>query len=410
MKIVIANKFYHPQGGADTHVLALRDLLLSGGHEVIPFAMDDPKNEKTPWSKYFVSAIDFGKKDRSLSEQWSIVKRTIYSREAKKKFGALLDTAKPDIVHIHNIYHQISPSILDAARERGVPVIGTIHDYNLICPNYKLFARGYIESDCKGGRYYREALYKTVQDSYPASILAATEHYFHDWSGIYRKGVRHWIAPSRFVKKKFTEYGMPSESMSVLYHFLSDTNTKPTYKPGAAYVYAGRLSEEKGIGGLLEAIALVPKAELSIVGDGPLRNELQRQVEKLDIGSRVSFKGHVDGDTLKEIIRTARAVIVPSVWYEIFGLAATEGWALGKAVIASRIGALEELGDRVSPELLFPPGDTKSLAKLLQKGLSDPGSLEAAGRKGREFTEQNCDSGIYIESLVQLYTKVIAKK
>ncbi|OIO08044.1 group 1 glycosyl transferase [Candidatus Falkowbacteria bacterium CG23_combo_of_CG06-09_8_20_14_all_41_10] len=366
MKILQVNKFHYLRGGAEKYFLDISEALRQLGHEVAVFSMNHPKNLPSPWSKYFVSRISFNEskwRDKLLAPG-----RIIYSLEAKRKFKKLVDDFRPDIIHIHNIYHQLSPSILAVARKYRIPVVMHLHDYKLVCPNYQLFVDNQICYRCRKQRYCQAIKHRCFQGSWLKSALVALEMFWHHrvWK-IYEKTVSLYLAPSAFMKETVVSFGIPEAKVEVLYNFIDQAKLeKKEVKMEDYLLYYGRLSFEKGINILLEALRLVPNTpRLKIVGVGPEEDQLKDSVKSLGLEGLVEFLGAKYGSELEEIILSAKAIIIPSVWAENMPFVLLESLALGKAVIASRTGGLPELITSGETGFLFENGNSADLAEKI---------------------------------------------
>jgi glycosyltransferase involved in cell wall biosynthesis len=369
MRILQVNKFYYPRGGADKYFINLSQALERAGNEVAIFSMAHPKNLPSDFSSYFVSRISFN--NGSWRDKFKIPVRIIYNFEAKKKFQKLINDFQPDIIHIHNIYHQISPSILDTAKKSGIPVVMHLHDYKLICPNYQLFVNGEICEACKPQRYYKCTQKKCLKNSRTKSLLATIEIYLHNsvWK-IYKRNINLFIAPSVFMKQKITEFGWPADKIKVIINPFSpelNINKNEEAVPEENYLlYFGRLSKEKGLTTLLEA-AVATNSQLKFAGHGPEEENLKKYTQDKKIDAE--FLGFKEGKELLKIILKAKTVIIPSLWYENMPLSLLEALSLGKLVIASNIGGIPEIIKDGENGLLFKPGNISDLIakiKLLE--------------------------------------------
>ncbi|MFC1640850.1 glycosyltransferase, partial [Patescibacteria group bacterium] len=184
MKILHVNKFHYPKRGADRYYLDLMRLLEKHGHQNVPFSMEHPKNEKSDFKNYFVSQVNF-ENPTTIIEKMRVLGRMMYSFEAKKKIQELLKENNVDVVHINNIYHQISPSILSAIKKANKPIVMTVHDYKLMCPNYKMFTQDAICERCKKRKFYKAIRYRCMRKKVLPSVLIAKEMYFHKALRIY---------------------------------------------------------------------------------------------------------------------------------------------------------------------------------------------------------------------------------
>lgn len=384
MKTILQiNKFHYICGGADRYYFNLSELLRKKGHRVVNFSMKDERNEPSEWSDYFVGNIDISKTHFDLAGLRKAA-RIIYSLESKRKIEQLIKDIQPDIAHIHNIYHQISPSILPVLKKYNIPVVMNLHDYKLISPNYKFLCRGKI---CEHKRkYYREIFHKSIKDSYIASSWCVLETVIHNVLNIYKNNIDLYLAPSEFIKNKFVEYGFEPDKIKVLPYAL-DTDkygNLPNKTVAQRYIlYLGRLSEEKGIEVLIEAMKNIKnKVLLKIVGEGSLLDDLKRKKE-LEGLDNIEFVGFQSGDKLKQIISDSEFVVVPSVWYENSPLVIYEAMALGKTVIGSRIGGIPELIKEGVTGLLFEAGDSRELATKIDYLLDNDKVLTRMGEAAK---------------------------
>ncbi len=335
------------------------------------------------------------------------LKEIIYSKTAKTALAHMLETIRPDIAHAHNIYGRLTTSVLDLLNDAGIPVVLTLHDYKLICPSYKLMHHGKICEDCKPGRYRMAVVNRCHKDSYMASAAYAAESYFNKWRNKYQKNVRFFISPSRFLRDKLIEFGYPGESVRHIPNFVAPPALEPEYVPGKYFLYFGRLSGEKGVGSLLRAFLELPGPELKlkIVGDGPLRTELQALA---GTDPRVSFEGYLSGKRLHDAIRGARAVVVPSEWYENAPLSILEAMALGKPILGARIGGIPEMIEEGENGSLFGSGNTADLKDKLQSLQDCPESeITRMGRASRERVERDFTAERHMERLLALYQEVL---
>ncbi len=411
MKILQVNKFYYPRGGADKYFLDLSSALKKEGHKVAVFAMHHPQNLKTPWNKYFISNISFNKP--SIENKLKAPARVLYSLEAKRKFKALINDFKPDIIHIHNIYHQLSPSILDVAKQENIPVVMHLHDYKLICPNHTLFTNNQYCERCRSHKYYQCLTHRCVKNSLAASALAMTEMYLHhSILKIYQKNIQLFIAPSQFMKNIVERFSWNKEKIKVVYNSYSNSflqknnliNSEEKIKEEEYLLYFGRLSPEKGLNTLIESVANT-KQITKIVGTGPSKRELIKLTKKLQ--APVNFLGFKDQKSLLPLIKKAKAVIIPSIWAENMPLSLLEALSLGKIVIASNIGGLKEVIQNKKNGLLFQTASKQDLIRcLMDLKTKDYNYLKLAARKtAAKFSpQQNTDK------IIAIYQKILKHK
>jgi len=411
MKILQVNQYYYPRGGADKYFLDLSESLKKAGHEVAVFSMEHPKNLETPYSKYFVSRVSFN--NQSLKDKIKTPGRVLYSLEAKRKFTKLLEDFKPDIIHCHNIYHHLSPSILDAAKKKHIPVVMHLHDYELICPNHLLFTKGHYCEACRPNKYQACIRNKCVKNSYSGSALAAFEMYLHhSVLKIYEKNINLFIAPSNFLKNTVVSFGHDPRQIEVVYnpHNLgtaepnqNEINKNNPVAPVSYYLYFGRLSEEKGLDILIQA-ANKSKQKIIIAGSGYEEEKLKKIVK--DLNAPIDFIGFKTGSELIAIIRQAQAIIIPSIWAENMPLSLLEALSLNKVVIVSNIGGMPEVIKDNENGLLFETGNCNELAAKIDylNSLEPDKRLLLEKRAGE--TAQLFSAEKNLEAIINIYKKL----
>lgn len=362
MKIIQINKFNYLRGGAEKYFLELSERLTQAGHEVAKFCMTDRRNLNDTWSGYWLSRIDFERP--ALLDKLRAPERIIYSRAAKRSLAKLIKDFQPDIIHVHNIYHQLSPSVLDAAREAKVPVVMTLHDYKLICPNYQLLNHGQVCEKCLDGNFWHCFQEKCFKDSRSQSFLASLEAVLHKRWQTYRRGVDLFIAPSQFMADKCQAAGWPKDRFRALINPVPELPAGQRQVAGY-FLYAGRLSNEKGVDVLLKALA-GSNYKLKIAGRGPQENALRQLAKDLKLSEQVDFLGQQGREQLAKLLDGAIALAVPSIWYENMPLNILEALGRGCPVVASRIGGIPEIINNQINGWLAEPGDSKSWLVALE--------------------------------------------
>lgn len=403
--LLSVNNYYYYRGGAETVFLEQNAMFVQHGWNVVPFCMKHPKNIDTPWSEYFVDEIEFGS-DYSLAQKLVRVPKVIYSMEARSKLSKLIDRVRPDVCHAHNIYNHISPSILGVLRSYGVPTFLTLHDLKIACPAYNMLSHDGICERCKGGRLQNVFLNRCVKGSATLSAVVMLEAILHRMLGSYRKNVDQFIVPSRFYIRKLIEWGMPASMFSHVPNFVDVYRHQARYAPGDAFLYFGRVSPEKGLMTLVKAVAAA-KCKLTVVGTGPQLDELKSLAKQCN--ADVTFPGYLTGDPLRETVKDARAVILPSEWYENAPMTILEAYAMGKPVIGARIGGIPELIREGETGLGFESANVESLVAALTRfeSLSNA-QMESMGRAGRQWVETDFTAEQYRLRILRAYKKLIA--
>ena len=402
MRILLINKFHYLRGGAERAYFDTARILRAHGHEVAFFSMTHPENRETQWSKHFVSEADFGNVERyTFMQRMRLALRLLWSREAQKKLETLISDFQPDVAHLHNIYHQLSPSILWTLHAHRVPTVMTLHDHKLICPQYNMFVRGAVWEkkpwQCVGARCIKNSLLK--------SMLCVCEHYLHKVLKTFDK-VDAYIAPSHYLIEKFSKYNFQQEITHIGQPITTSTERVQNADESSAskeLLVFGRLDPGKGFDTVIAALGDLPNHTLTVCGDGPYRTALEKIAEQSGVAERVSFAGFCEKSELQKRIDGAAAVIVPSLLNENMPYALLEALERGAIVIASESGGnTERVVDRKNG-FLFPAGNTHALVKKIKE--SEQINPVAVGRAARasvaDLTEEQ-----YYTSLMKLYTKI----
>ena len=405
MRVLHVNKFLHRKGGAEGYMLDLADLQRQHGHEVAFYGMDHPNNDQvsagTP-----ASYVEFEPPPSGVTAKVALAARMIWSRQAAKGMDEAIAAFRPDVVHAHNIYHQLSPSVVHAAARHGVPVVLTMHDYKLACPTYKFLDNGTPCTACitKGPW---EAARRGCNGSRAGSTVAALEVSIHRRLGAY-DGVRRLISPSRFLAEQMTAAGVYPDRIRVQSNF-TDIDVEPrTGEATGAAVFAGRLSSEKGVDTLIRAVGRTARALgdrdgvlLDIAGDGPERAELETLAHRVAPG-RVRFHGHMARADLQHLIRSATVSVVPSRWHENQPLAVLESFALGVPVLGTDLGGLPEMVDDETGWVV-PANDDEAMAAELVRAFSDPWATHQRGIYARKRVEERHAPATHLKAIESIY-------
>lgn len=384
MKILQIHNFHYIKGGAATAYFSHIKILKEHGHQVACFSTIQNQNEKSEWSKYFVNYYDLNKKHNLLTK-FKIIGRILYNLESKRKIKQLINDFKPEIAHIHNIYHHISPSIISELKKQKIPIVMTLHDYKLICPNYSLFAHGKIWEKSKGEKYYKCFFDKCVKNSYLKSLVSVIEAYFHKFTKVYEK-IDLFISPSNFLKNKFHEHGFKGKIVTIRNPILKIPEIDNKIETENYLLYFGRLSKEKSIEDIIYAFARLKNKhghKLLIVGDGPEKNALQTIANKANLRDKIIFTGYKKGVELEKIIRKSRVVILSSKWYDNYPYSILEAKLLTKILICGNIGGISEMIKNNQDGLLFNPGDINDLSKKMEDVIINYNKYKQMGIQAR---------------------------
>lgn len=405
MRILQINKFFYRRGGSEAYFFGLMELLKKNGHEVISFSTKAPLNVGSPYEKFFVEEINFDKRE-GAAKDFKKIWHSLYSLEAKRKLEKLILETKPDVAHLHNISHHISPSIFSVLKKYKIPAVQTLHDYQLICPNFKLFTEGAVCERCKKYRYWNAAIHRCIHGSRFQSLVEAKEMFFDKTCQFYEKGVRFFVTPSKFLADKLRAWRVKSKIINVPL-FIDAAEFEPDYKPGDYILYFGRLVKEKGLDVLLHALAGMD-IKLKIVGDGPEKDRLKTENEKLKIN--VEFVGYKIGKELHDLIRGAKFVVLPSIWYENYPVSLLEAGALGKAAVGTRLGGIPEIISDGENGFLTEPNSADDLREKIKRLFGDNDLCERMGRRAREMVIENNSPEEHYKKIMEVYKQLTNEK
>ena len=382
MRICMVHNCYGTTSGEEIVVNATIALLRQKQHEVVPFIRN---SEQIP--------------DMRLGNIRAFFSG-IYSFSSKKAMRRLLAEHKPDIVHVHNVFPLISPSVLGECRKAGVPVVMTVHNYRLVCPNGLHMVRGQICEKCCGGREWWCVLRNCERNLFKSlgyalrNYVARTQRLFHD-------NVTMYTCLTEFQKRKLIVAGLPEDRIAVIPNMCS-IQTKESSSEGDYVGYVGRLSPEKGIDVLIKCAQILQSVRFRVAGEFVRGPDIGR-----DTPSNIEFCGFLQGDDLNMFRRQMRVAVMPSLWYETFGLILAEASLYGKPVVASRLGAMAEIVDDGKTGLLFDSGNAEDLARKIRTLWDDPELCRQMGQAGKEKALREYSPEKYYDRLMAVYAKAI---
>ncbi len=397
------NNYYYPRGGSEAVFLEHNRLFEGAGWDVVPFSMQRAQNLPSAWSGHFANEPDDA---NGFSPLAKIAKAAgaIYSVESARRIRELITLTRPQVAHAHNIYHHLSPSVLVEVNRQNVPVVLTLHDLKLVCPAYKMHTQGAICEDCRGGALRNVIKKRCIKNSTAMSALVWLESTIHKSLNLYSTAVTRFVVPSRFFLAKFSEWGVDTSRFVHIPNSVNVDTMVSDREPGDAFVYVGRLVSEKGVATLIEAAARA-RVRLRIVGTGPEETHLRQLAAEL--GGDVEFTGYLTGSALRAAIASARAVVVPSEWYENAPISVMEASAMGRCVIGADIGGIPELIREDETGFTFASGKVNALVEVLTRvqRLSVQ-RLRSMGTAGREWMRAEFTPAAYLERMLGLYQEI----
>jgi glycosyltransferase involved in cell wall biosynthesis len=405
-KLLSINNYHYRRGGSDVVYLDHAALMEEQGWCNGFFSMNHPRNFDTPWSQYFIDEIEFGH-DYSFGQKLAMASKVVYSFEAQKKLKRLLHDYSPDVAHLHCIYHHLSPSIISTLRDAGVPVVMTAHDLKIACPAYKMFNNSGVCEKCKGGNLLNVAMHRCVRGSLAASAIVMVESSVHRMLNTYQGNLDKVVVPSRFFMEKFIEWGWPHDKFAYIPNYVDSSRFEPAYEVGDYFLYFGRLATEKGVNTLMLA-AKTAGVKLKIAGTGPIEAELHTL--QAELAGDVEFLGYCSGAKLHDLIRDARAVVLPSEWYENAPMSVLESFALGKPAVGALIGGIPEMVIEGETGWGYESGNTDALAALLLRLMTMPDAqIAQVGRAARNHVTVNFNRQRYLNATLALYAELGVK-
>ncbi len=392
MKIQLVHNSYQQSGGEDIVFDQERRLLERAGHQVVAYQRSNSKIEK-----------------HSVAARLGLVKQAVWATDTRQEFARLLSQEKPHLVHVHNTFIMVSPSVYSACREARIPVVQTLHNYRLLCPAANFFRDGRVCEECVEHSLWRGVRHGCYRGSRPATATVALMLAVHRWRRTWTQMVASYITLTEFARQKFIGGGLPADRIVVKPNFVHPDPGERT-RHGDYALFVGRLSPEKGLRTLLAAWERLHNGvPLVIVGDGPLRAGLEAQAEQRGL-STICFQGSLSRDQTLAAIKGASFLVFPSECYETFGRSIAEAFACGTPVICSRRGAMQEIVADGRTGMHFNAGDAEDLAEKVKWAWAHPGRMAELGKGARGEYEAKYTAEKNYALLMEIYQRAIATR
>ncbi len=389
MNILIIHNSYQQPGGEDVVVAQETGLLERNGHRVTIYKRSNDEMD-----------------DLSFGQRLGLISRIVSANDSKLAVRGILQNFKPDIVHVHNTFAMVSPSVYEVCQEEDVPVVQTLHNYRLLCPAATFYRDAGPCEECVTHSLLRSVRYACYRDSRVMSGAIALMLKTHRSRQTWNRRIDAYIAISGFVRDKFIQAGFPANKISVKPNFV-DPDPGERSCSGDYALFLGRLSREKGLLTLLEAWERLPSAvPLVIAGDGPMRHRLEAEVTRKGLQC-VHFTGQLKRDEAYDAMKNAAFLVVPSIWYEPFGLVVAEAFACGTPVLGAFVGAIQEMLEDQVTGLHFAPGNPDALAKKVAWAWGHLPELAAMGKAARRVYEDRYTANANYQLLMNIYASAI---
>jgi glycosyltransferase involved in cell wall biosynthesis len=387
-RVLLVHNSYRQPGGEDRVFETEAQLLRDRGHKVITYARKTPPDGE--------------------ASKWRLAGQAFWNAQAHDDLRHLIREHRPDVVHLHNTFPLISPAACYAAQREGVATVQTLHNYRLLCPNGLFFRDGRPCEDCLEKRVpWPAVVHACYRGSRAGSLVAGASLAVHRAAGTWARKVDRFIALTEFARQKFIAGGLAADAITVKPNVVHP-DPGPGPGDGGYGLFVGRLSEEKGLHTLLEAwTKLDGGMPLTIVGDGPLAPVVQQAAAR---NPDVRWLGHRPAEQVRELVGRATCVIVPSIWYETFGLVVIEAFARGTPVIASKLGALTELVKHGRTGLHFTPGDADDLGRQVAWMSAHDDQVGSMRREARGEFDARYAADTNYRMLCRIYHEAIARR
>lgn len=380
LRVLVAHNVYQQRGGEDSVVEAEVSLLRARGHEVEFYLRN---NDELPRMGALSAATE-----------------TVWSTKTQTDLGRILADFRPDVVHAHNTFPLISPSLYAAAARAGVPVVQTLHNFRLLCPQAMFLRAGRVCEDCLGRFPWPAVRYRCYRGSAPQTAVVASMLGVHRMIGTYERKVSRYIALTEFSRAKFIAGGLPGERIAVKPNFVDGPGLENERQRSGA-LFVGRLSTEKGTGVLARAAATRQQAVIDVIGTGPEQSSLQ-------VSPGIRLLGWQDLEAIYARMREAAYLVAPSICYENFPRAIVEAFACGLPVLASRLGAMAEIVRDGATGLLFEAGNAEDLTQKMAWAEANPAALREMGANARREYEAKYTPETNYRQLMTIYADAIA--
>lgn len=410
MRIIIANYRYFVAGGPEKYMFKFMAAAERMGIEVIPFSVDNPQNEETPYSKYFAkpraSELMYADTKKNLANSIGMLRATLWNYDAQKRLRRLIRDTKPDAVYILHEVNHLSPSIIRAAKKEGVRVVHRISDFFMFCPKYDFLCENEICESCLHGNYKKAIEHRCVKGSLAGTLLRVLAMKLYAMTKVF-DDVDQYICTCEFSKNKMIEGGISKEKIACVPTFIDSRNITPCYEHDKYFLFLGRMAHQKGTIYAIKAMKYLKHTEyvLKITGQLSASEEDQsiwNYIVENQLEDKIIFTGFKQGEELQNLISRSTCIVCPAIWYENMPNTVIEAYAYGKPVVASRIGSLAEIVEDGKTGLLFEMKNSKDFSDKLKRFIDDEALSHKMGLNARHKVENDYAVEKHMNSVVKI--------
>ena len=410
MRIIVANYRYFIAGGPEKYMFKFMDAAQKMGIEVIPFSVDNPQNEETPYSKYFAKArskqLLYADTKKSLSNLLGMLRATVWNFDAENKLRKLIRDTKPDAVYILHEVNHLSPSIIRAANKEGIRIVHRISDFFMFCPKYDFLCENEICEACLHGDYKKAIEHKCVKGSKAGTLLRVLAMKIYAATKVF-DDVNQFICTCEFSKNKLIEGGISADKITCVPTFIDASQITPCYEDDRYFLFLGRMAHQKGTIYAIEAMKYLKETNYVLKITGQLSDSEEDQkiwqfIKDNKLEDKIVFTGFKHGQELSNLISRATCIVCPAIWYENMPNTVIEAYAYGKPVVASRIGSLAEIVEDGNTGMLFEMKNSKDMAEKLYMFVRDKGLSAHLGKKARAICEERYNPNSHMESVIRI--------
>lgn len=410
MRIIVANYRYFVAGGPEKYMFKFMKSAEKMGIEIIPFSVNNPQNENTPYSKYFArprsKQLMYADTKKSIGNMFGMLRAIVWNYDAEAKLRKLIRDTNPDAIYILHEINHLSPSIIRAAKKEGVRVVHRISDFFMFCPKYDFLCGNEICESCLQGNYKKAIEKKCVKGSKFGTLLRVFAMKLYKWKKVF-DDVDKFVCTCEFTRGKMMEGGIPEDKISCIPTFIDATQINPCYEHDNYFLFLGRMAHQKGTIYAIQAMKYLKESDyvLKITGnitDSEEDQKIWKYIIDNGLENKIIFTGFKYGDELVELISRATCIVCPAIWYENMPNTIIEAYAYGKPVVASKVGSLTEIVENGKTGYLFEMKNAQDMANKLKLFLDNPLLSLELGKQARIICERKYNKNLHMQKILRV--------